>query len=113
MVPADDGIGSASPGTDGVRAADVFVAELRPRHGGRLRHAARIAGAFLSELAWQLLPPPDVHDVVVVRRADGEEVLRVPAGDPLLPGEMLARVRAELDSLDPETFLAGWWPRSG
>ena len=106
MVPADDGVGS--PRTGGVRAADVFVAELRPRHGGRLRHAARIAGAFLSQLAWQLLPPPDVHDVVVVRRADGEEVLRVPAGDPLLPGEVLARVRGELQTLDPGAFLAGW-----
>lgn len=108
MTPADDDVGSASPSTGGVRAADVFVADLRPRHGGRLRHAARIAGAFLSQLAWQLLPPPDVHDVVVVRRADGEEVLRVPAGDPLVPGDMLARVRGELQASDPETFLAGW-----
>ena len=113
MVPADAGVVPGLPGEGGVRAADVFVAELRPRHGGRLRHAARIAGAFLSQVAWQLLPPPDVHDVVVVRRTDGEEVLRVPAGDPLLPGEMLARVRAELQSSDPETFLAGWGPRSG
>lgn len=97
---------------DGARAAEVFRAELRPRRGGRLRHAARVAGAFLSEMAWQLLPPPAVHDVVVLRRVDGEEVLRVPAGDPLRPGEMLSYVRAELESLDPETILAGWQPRS-
>ena len=52
-----------------------------------------------------LLPGPDVHDVVVTRREDGEEVLRVPAGDPFMPGDLLARVRTELQELDPETFL--------
>jgi hypothetical protein len=53
-----------------------------------------------------------VHDVVVSRRDDGDEVLRVPAGNPLLPGEVLAHVREELETLDPETFLAGWRPRA-
>jgi hypothetical protein len=95
-------------GTGGVRAADVFIAELRPRPGGRLRHRLRIAGAFVAELAWQLLPAPAVHDVVVTRRDDGTEVLRVPASLPLLDGEALAQMRAELDRLDPESFLREW-----
>jgi hypothetical protein len=95
-------------GTDGLRAADVFAADLRPRSGGRLRHHLRIAGAFVAELAWQLLPAPAVHDVVVTRRDDGTEVLRVPASLPLLDGEALAQMRAELDRLDPESFLREW-----
>jgi hypothetical protein len=101
-----------SPRGAELRAADVFVADLRPRRGGRLMHGVRIAGAFVSQLALQLIPAPDVHDVVVSRRDDGEEVLRVPAGDPLQPGEVLAHVRTELETLDPETFLAGWRPRA-
>ena len=53
-----------------------------------------------------------MHDVVGSRRDDGEEVLRVPAEDPVLPGEVLAHVREELETLDPETFLAGRRPRA-
>lgn len=97
-----------TPSPGGVRAADVFAAELLPRPGGRLLHAARIAGAFVAELAWQLLPAPTVHDVVVTRRDDGSEVLRVPASLPLLDGEHLAQMRAELARLDPESFLREW-----
>jgi hypothetical protein len=97
---------SERPG--GPRAADVFAAELAPRPGGRLRHAARIAGAFAAELAWQLLPSPSVHDVVVTRRDDGSEVVRLPAGQPLLAGESLARIRADLGRLDSESFVTEW-----
>jgi hypothetical protein len=92
----------------GVRAADVFTADLRPRPGGRLRHGARIAGAFVSELLLQLVPAPSVHDVVVARREDGAEVLRIPAGEPLRAGDLLARIRSELAQQAPEAFLAGW-----
>jgi hypothetical protein len=99
----------AAPGAgDGLRAADVFVADLRPRPGGRLRHRARLAGAVVSELLLELIPSPSVHDVVVTRRDDGTEVLRLPAGAPLLAGELLAQIRSELERLDPESFLTGW-----
>jgi hypothetical protein len=93
---------------DATRAAEVFVADLRPRPGGRLVQWARLAGAALSELLMQLIPSPSVHDVVVTRRDDGTEVLRLPAGDPLLVGNLLARIRAELERLDPEAFLGSW-----
>jgi hypothetical protein len=101
-VTSDRGSGN------GMRAADVFTAELHPRPGGRLRQGARLAGAVLSELLLQLLPAPSVHDVVVTRRRDGAEVLRVPADEPLRAGERLAQIRSELERLDPETFLTGW-----
>ncbi len=89
-------------------AADVYSADLEPRPGGRLRHRLRVAGAFVAELAWGLLPGPTVFDVVVRRRDDGTEVLRVAPDEPGVPAASLAAVRAELDALGPEEFLAGW-----
>jgi hypothetical protein len=70
-------------------AADVFALDLRPRPGGRLRHVLRIAGAFAAQLLASLVPSLAVHDVVVTRRADGEEVLRVPTEDVLSEGDLL------------------------
>ncbi len=90
------------------RASDVYAADLEPRPGGRLRHRARVAGAFVAELAWGLLPGPTVFDVVVRRRDDGAEVLRVPSEDPTAPGRMLGAIRDELDAVAPEEFLARW-----
>jgi hypothetical protein len=94
--------------TPTARAADVFAAELRPRPGGPLRRRVRIAATFVSELLFQLLPVPSIHDVVVTRRDDGTEVLRVPAGDPYQEGDLLAQLRAELADSDPESFLRAW-----
>jgi hypothetical protein len=92
----------------GVRAADVFVATLEARPGGRLLRSARLLAAFVAELAWGLLPAPSVSDVVVTRRRDGVELVRVEAGDPNVPGEMLALVQRQLEVLDPAAFLAEW-----
>ncbi|WP_448615148.1 hypothetical protein [Modestobacter sp. URMC 112] len=92
----------------GGRARDVFVAALEPRPGGRLLRSARFLAAFAAELAWGLLPGPSLSDVVVTRRRDGLELVRVPAGDPNVPGDMLALVQRQLDELDPGTFLAEW-----
>jgi hypothetical protein len=104
-APPDGGAG------DGTRAADVFVADLRPRPGGRLLQGIRLAGAALSELLLELIPSPSVHDVVVTRRDDGTEVLREPAGVPLLAGELLGQIRDEMERLDPDTFLDEWSAR--
>ncbi|WP_324273391.1 hypothetical protein [Blastococcus brunescens] len=104
--PADDQ--SDRGAGDGIRAADVFVADLRSRPGGWLLQGVRLPGAALSELFTGLFPSPSVHDVVVTRRDDGTEVLREPAGEPLHAGELLAQVRDELERLDPATFLESW-----
>lgn len=94
--------------TDGARAADVYQATLQPKPGGRVLRSARLAAAFVAELAWGLLPGPSLHDVVVTRRADGAEVLRVSAGDPAVPGDMLAVVQRLLEECSPAEFLAEW-----
>jgi hypothetical protein len=91
-----------------VLARDVFAATLVPRPGGRLVRSARFFAAFAAELAWGLLPAPALSDVVVTRRRDGVELVRVSAGDANVPGEMLAVVQRQLDELDPAAFLAGW-----
>jgi hypothetical protein len=96
-----------------VLAEDVFHADLRPRPGGRVLSALRLAGAFGAQLLQQLVPSPSVHDVVVTRRSDGAEVLREPAGDPLSAGDMVAGIRRDLATLDPDTFLAQWESRTG
>jgi hypothetical protein len=88
----------------------VLTAALEPRPGGRLLHAARVAGAVVSQLALQLIPSPAVHDVVV-RRRDGREVVRVASSDPLQAGDTLAFVRTQLEELDEQAFLAEWQPR--
>ena|SRR5215218_2858965 len=90
------------------RAAATLTAGLEQRPGGRIRRAARLVGAVVSQLALQLVPSPSLHDVVVRRRSDGSEVLRVDSFDPLNAGDMLAYVRTQLDGLDEEAFLAEW-----
>ena len=94
--------------TDGGRAADVYEATLQPKPGGRLERGARLAGAFVAELAWGLIPSPDLFDVVVTRRSDGAEVLRVGAGNPNVPGDMLGLVNQHLADLSPAAFLDEW-----
>jgi hypothetical protein len=106
-----NGAGTDGGADEGVRAADVFVADLRPRPGGRVVQGLRLAGAAVSELFLQLVPSPSVHDVVVTRRDDGTEVLREPAGSPLVAGELLGQIRDELDRVDPDTFLEEWSAR--
>ncbi len=91
-------------------AAEVLEAALVARQGGRLVRSARFLAAFAAEMVMGLLPAPSLSDVVVTRRADGTEVLRVPAGDPAVPGDMLRLVQRQLAEQDLPTFLAGWGP---
>ena len=94
-------------------ASEVYRADLEPRPGGRVRHWTRVAGAFAAEMVQGLVPAPTVHDVVVRRRDDGTEVLRVPSEDPTAPGHMLSAVRDELGAVGPDEFLARWSVRAG
>jgi hypothetical protein len=100
--------GTVEEQQDDVRAAEVLVADLESRPGGRLLRGARLFGAVVAELAWGLFPGPSVSDVVVRRRDDGTEVLRVPAGDPVLAGDPLRHVRDMLETLGPQEFLHAW-----
>ena len=105
--------GSTSQEEPAVRAGDRYEATLQPRPGGRVLRSARLLAAFAAELAWGLFPGPSLHDVVVTRRTDGAEVLRVSAGDPNVPGDMLGLVQRQLAELGPDAFLAEWGAREG
>lgn len=90
------------------RAQDVYAAALETPLGTPGRQRLRVAGAFVAELAWGLLPHPSVSDLVVRRLADDVEVVRVPAGDPNSSGDLLARTRADLAALTPAAFDDRW-----
>jgi hypothetical protein len=91
-------------------AAEELEAALVARPGGRLVRSGRFLAAFAAEIAMGFLPAPSLSDVVVTRRDDGTEVLRVPAGDPNVPGDMLRLVQRDLAQHDVPSFLAEWAP---
>ncbi len=93
---------------DPVRAEGVFVAALEDRLGSANRQRLRIAGAFLAELAWGLLPHPSVSDLVVRRRDDGVPVLRLDAGDPRTSGDLLRQARQAMTTMSPAAFEYQW-----
>ena len=93
---------------DPTRADAVFAAALEDRLGSRSRQRLRIAGAFLAELAWGLLPHPSVSDLVVRRRDDGTPVLRLDAGDPRTSGDLLRQARQAMATLSPAAFEYQW-----
>ncbi len=98
---------TAQPDGD-VLASDVLLAALEPRAGGRLVRGARVAAAFVAELALGLLPAPSVSEVVVRRRDDGTEVLRVGDVDPHVPGDMLGFVQDQLATKTLAEFREEW-----
>ncbi|MFF2277234.1 hypothetical protein [Agromyces sp. NPDC058126] len=97
-------------GTDGQRAADPaslhLSAELRPRRLRGIRRAVHtallLAGEALS------LGGPSVAELVVVRTGTGAPVIRTPAGSLMEADELLRQIRADLDRLSVEEFLAEW-----
>lgn len=93
---------------DPVSAAEVYTVGLESRHRSRLRAlvygaldlwCANFGGTFELTRA---------GDVVVRRRHDGGEELRIEVDDPEGPAETLHRVREQLDDLEPEEFRRLW-----
>ena len=95
------------PPTGRVAASD-FDVELRPRRGGRLVRGVRLAASVIGELFLGLLPQPSLSDLVVIRRSDGTEVSRTPAGDWHSSGDLLQHVRAAAQEQTAEEFLRAW-----
>ncbi len=93
---------------DPLSAAEVYVHRLEPRRRGPVRRV--VLGALDLWCATQggLLDLTRAGDIVVRRRSDGVEELRVP----LLAGEdaalALDQVKEQLESQAPDEFRAGW-----
>jgi hypothetical protein len=53
-------------------------------------------------------PPSVACDLVISRRIDGSEVVRIPAGDAITAENLLVSTRAQLDRQSSEEFLESW-----
>ena len=102
----DTPTGSDDLAARGDAAARHLRAELRPRRLRGIRklvHAALlIAGEATS------LGGPSVAELVVVRAETGAPVIRTKAGSLMEADELLRQIRADLEQLTVEEFLAEW-----
>lgn len=89
-------------------AGDLYRHALEPHQRGRLRRAAVQAADLVAAATVGLLELSSVGDVVVRRRSDDLEVLRVPAGPPDEAAQTLAHVGEQLDTLPPAEFRDAW-----
>ncbi|GAA1792480.1 hypothetical protein [Agromyces lapidis] len=94
------GQGAAEP------ASLHLSAELRPRRLRGIRRAVHtvllVAGEAMS------LGGPSVAELVVVRTGTGAPVIRTGAGSLMEADELLRQIRADLDRMSVEEFLAEW-----
>lgn len=91
------------------RAADLYAAALDAPAPGRPRVVAALRGVLLglgAMAGWYDEPP--AGDVVVRRRDDGREVLRVDAGPSEEAAALLAHVRDQLRTMSPRLFRETW-----
>lgn len=89
-------------------ADEIYELELCPARRGRVR---RVLGGILDALLSVDAGPLElasVGDVVVRRRDDGLEVLRVAAGPPEEAAATLAEVEEQLRTLTPAEFRHRW-----
>lgn len=92
---------------DAEPASQHLTAELRPRekpHGvrGFVHTVAHIVGNGLQ------LGGPSIADIVVVRTATGNEVLRSSAGDLLEADNLLQQIQLDLETMTVSEFLSEW-----
>lgn len=82
-------------------------AELRPRETPRgvrgvVHTIAYLIGTGLS------LGTPSVADIIVVRTATGNEVLRSSAGDLIEADNLLQQIQLDLETMTVAEFLSEW-----
>ncbi|WP_193612332.1 hypothetical protein [Nocardioides lijunqiniae] len=93
---------------DPTLAADVYTRALEPHRRGRLRRTAVVAADIVASSLGGLLELSSAGEVVVRRRADDREVLRVPAGPPEEAAQLVAHVEEQLTSMSPAEFREAW-----
>lgn len=89
-------------------AGDLYEHRLEPHERGRLRRAVVAAVDLVAAATVGLLELSSAGEVVVRRRADGAEVLRVPAGPAEEAAQLLTHVREQLRTLSPADFRDAW-----
>lgn len=102
-------VGRSGDGPPDVRAGEVYAVALESPVSARGRWRARAHGALLAVGAmagWY--DEPTAGDLVVRRRDDGCELLRVDAGPSEAAAQLLAHVRRQLDELSPRELRDAW-----
>lgn len=101
--------GPPGDGRPGARAGEVYAVALEAPGTARGRWRARGHGALLAVgamIGWY--DEPTAGDLVVRRRDDGREVVRVDAGPSEAAAQLLAHVRRQLDELSPRELRDAW-----
>lgn len=100
---------SIAPDTlDPVGADEVYVAGIEPHPRPRGRRVLEAALDLWCASFGGLMELSSAGDVVVRRRHDDGEELRLAAGPPQHAAGVLDEVRSDLARLDPEEFRAAW-----
>lgn len=93
---------------DPLAADEVYVSRLEPHPASRWRRVVCAALDLWCAASGGLLELTSAGDVVVRRRSDGVEELRIFAGPPQVAAPMLTSVAADLAELSPEEFREAW-----
>lgn len=89
-------------------AADLYVAVLDRPDRGRVRRAADAVLDLAGAAVGGLLELSSAGSIVVRRRTDDVEVLRVDGGNAEEAATLLHHVRGQLAELSPEEFRERW-----
>lgn len=89
-------------------ATDLYRHGLEPHERGRLRRAAVLAADLVASATVGMLELSSLGEVVVRRRTDDLEVLRVTAGPPDEATQLLAHIEEQLATMSPAEFRATW-----
>lgn len=89
-------------------ADEIYAVLLEPHPRRRGPAVLRAALDLWCATSGGLLELTRAGDVVLRRRSDGVEELRIPAGPPEHAMPVLQQIRDDLAALSPEEFRRGW-----
>lgn len=89
-------------------ADEIYSSALEPPPRGRIGRVVRSALDLWCAMTGGLLEMTTSGDVVVRRRSDQGEELRIAGGAPTVSLSLLERVRADLVEMSPDEFRGEW-----
>lgn len=91
-----------------IAADEIYTSALEPPPRGPVTRVLRSALDLWCAMTGGLLELTSSADVVVRRRSDAAEELRIAGGAPPVTLSLLERVRTDLDQMSPDQFRAEW-----
>lgn len=89
-------------------ADEIYSSALEPPPRGRVGRVVRSALDLWCAMTGGLLELTSSADVVVRRRSDAGEELRIAGGAPTVSLSLLEQVRIDLEEMSPEEFRVEW-----